>query len=393
MKRGSPSIIFIQTFYPEFLKDIYSAEPDLAERPFDVQCQRLLDSGFSTGNSYSTCLAELGCRTWEIICNADAAQDRWARDHHLKLSDNIHDRRRQIVLAQIEQFAPDVVYVFEWSPLGDAFVSSIRTQVPLVVGEISSTLPKGRTFGCYDLMISSVPQIVSHFRSQGIQAELLPLGFDHRIVKRVVPGPARHDVSFVGGFSAVHPDRIPWLEALLREINVDVYGYGVERTDEHSTIRRHFRGPAWGLDMYRVLSESRITLNMHGTIQVGDWTNRDWANNLRLFEATGVGTCLITDWKPNLSELFELEREVVTYRSAAECIEKTRYYLNHEAERLAIARAGQRRTLRDHTYQARMARLLEILETARKQPRNRAISTGPNGSHPAFCAREPAGTL
>ena len=30
------------------------------------------------------------------------------------------------------------------------------------------------------------------------------------------------------------------------------------------------------------------------------------ANNLRLYEATGVGAMLLTDWKPDLAELFPI---------------------------------------------------------------------------------------
>ena len=44
---------------------------------------------------------------------------------------------------------------------------------------------------------------------------------------------------------------------------------------------------------------------------------------MRLFEATGSGACLVTDWKENLGELFEPDVEVVTYRSVAECVKKS----------------------------------------------------------------------
>lgn len=74
-----------------------------------------------------------------------------------------------------------------------------------------------------------------------------------------------------------------------------------------------------------------------------------------------MGACLLTDWKDNLPNLFEPDIEVVTYRSAEECIEKVRYLLEHEADRQAIAAAGQRRTLREHTYYHRVERLTEII--------------------------------
>jgi len=82
-----------------------------------------------------------------------------------------------------------------------------------------------------------------------------------------------------------------------------------------------------------------------------------------LFEATGVGACLLTDWRENLSDLFEPDKEVLTYRSAAECVEKVNYILEHEDERLSIAAAGQLRTLREHTFDNRAARIDEIIRS------------------------------
>jgi spore maturation protein CgeB len=84
---------------------------------------------------------------------------------------------------------------------------------------------------------------------------------------------------------------------------------------------------------------------------------------MRLFEATGVGTCLITDWKKNLQQLFEPDKEIVVYESAEEMVEKTKWLLNHPREREEIASAGKERTMKDHTYARRAEQLnLYIME-------------------------------
>ncbi|HEV2722504.1 MAG TPA: glycosyltransferase, partial [Thermoanaerobaculia bacterium] len=75
----------------------------------------------------------------------------------------------------------------------------------------------------------------------------------------------------------------------------------------------------------------------------------------------GAGALLVTDWKENLHDMFEPEREVVTFRTREECREKIEHYLAHPAERDRIAAAGQARTLRDHTYAVRMPELVETL--------------------------------
>jgi len=73
----------------------------------------------------------------------------------------------------------------------------------------------------------------------------------------------------------------------------------------------------------------------------------------RNFEVPGTGGFLLTQSAAHLEDYYELGREVDSFHSIDEMIEKVRYYLLHEEERTAIAEAGYRRTLRDHTYQQR----------------------------------------
>ncbi|MBC7227531.1 MAG: glycosyltransferase [Thermoflexales bacterium] len=102
----------------------------------------------------------------------------------------------------------------------------------------------------------------------------------------------------------------------------------------------------------RVYSQSRIVFNCS---IAGDVT-------MRIFEGAACGALVLTDSVANgLEELFEIGREIVVYRDDADLMEKIAYYLAHEEEREAIARAGQQRTLREHTYLHRMRKLVEIV--------------------------------
>jgi spore maturation protein CgeB len=109
--------------------------------------------------------------------------------------------------------------------------------------------------------------------------------------------------------------------------------------------------------MFQQLLNTRVVFNHHIDISPVS------ASNMSLFETTGVGACLLTDWKKNLSGLFEPDKEVLTYRSAEECVEKVNYILEHEDERRSIAAAGQLRTLREHTFDNRAARIDEIIRS------------------------------
>jgi spore maturation protein CgeB len=83
--------------------------------------------------------------------------------------------------------------------------------------------------------------------------------------------------------------------------------------------------------------------------------------NCTLFEAAGCGAFQISDWKPSLPELFEPEREVVTFRTRQELKAKVDYYLAHPAERQEIADRAYARAHREHTYEKRLEKMLEIL--------------------------------
>ena len=140
-------------------------------------------------------------------------------------------------------------------------------------------------------------------------------------------------------------------EVLERKKDLDVTYFRGERSTFRRLPRRTLRQmypnrcktPVVGIDYYNVLSESRIIFNKHTDHNMG------CVGNLRLFEGTGIGGCLLTDTGENINDLFEPGKEIVTYRSVDEAVEKVTYLLDHEDEREEIARAGQKRTLKDHT--------------------------------------------
>ena len=115
--------------------------------------------------------------------------------------------------------------------------------------------------------------------------------------------------------------------------------------------------PVVGNKYFDVLARSRVTFNKHTD------KNRAVVGNLRMFEATGVGTCLLTDTGWNMKDLYEPDTEVVTYTSAEEAIEKASYLLENESERASIASAGQKKTLSSHTIFHRCQLIDEVFQS------------------------------
>jgi spore maturation protein CgeB len=165
-----------------------------------------------------------------------------------------------------------------------------------------------------------------------------------------------HAVVFVGGVNPrVHPAGTALIERLCERTGLEVWGYGVDELRAASPIRPRHRGEAWGMDMYRVLAGSKVVVNRHIEAAEGH------ANNMRLFEATGCGALVLTEAAPNLADLFAAGKEVVAYGDEAELVDLIGHYSERDHERREIARAGQIRTLAEHTYTRRISQLAEVL--------------------------------
>ncbi len=368
-------ILIVDTYYPAFLTRFYAQQNGLAEADYQSQLQALLNACFGTSDFYSRHLNALGCEAQDLVVNCVPLQQAWALANNVPLSQLAlkvpHRLFRvpvlgklladlpgllDVAVAQIKTAKPDVLYCQDLSFFPNEVLIELKKHVRLIVGQIACPLPPESFLKGYDLILTSFPHFVKRMRTLGIDSEYFRIGFDERLLARLGQVEKNIDFSFVGGISRHHGGAIPLLEHLVEHTNISIWGYGADKLPKSSPICKCHGGEVWGMDMYRALARSRITLNRHINVAENN------ANNMRLYEATGVGTMLLTDHKDNLHELFDIGREVVTYSSKEEAAELVSYYLVHPEEASKIARAGQARTLREHTYAHRMQELIPILK-------------------------------
>jgi spore maturation protein CgeB len=365
-------LLILDHYYPQFIDAVYEQEPDLAQAAYSVQRGRIDAQLFGETAFEVAALRELGHEAWDSLVNVRPLQAVWVGEHNARPlsttdwgwrlrrgfvpwpSRRDHHWIGEALIAQVKFHRPDVVHVQCMDLLDPRLILELRDLVKLVVGQIAAPLPIERALVGYGLVVSSLPNLVAQFRAAGLDAEWLPLAFAPSLVQTVGLRPRDVPLSFVGSLSTNHASRIEFLEAVAGRTGISVWtAAGGDRLPP--ALRRDLHGPAWGIEMYRVLASSQLTLNHHIDLA------RGFANNLRLFEATGMGALLLTDEASNLTELFDEGREVVTYSSAQDCAEKAEYFLAHPNEAAGIAAAGQVRTLRDHTWRDRMERLVEMI--------------------------------
>lgn len=351
-------ILILDTYYVGFLHKFYSNEV-CSKLSYSGIKQKIMSKLFGTSNFYSKNLISLGIQAEDLIINDKILQKKWVVENGQRRffdwADGAHfpftkigfhsNWQKEILENQIMEYKPDVLYCQNLYEPGPVFLAKIKKTSIRVVGQVASPVSFDKEFLTpYDLILSSFPHFVTRFRKLGIKSEYFRIGFEKTLLSKLKKSKKQYPVTFVGGFSRHHNNETVFPAA------TDVWGYG------KLPISTKCHGEAWGIDMYNILYNSKITLNRH--IDVAE----NHANNMRLYEATGVGTMLITDYKSDLHKLFVLSKEVETYKTEEELLEKTKYYLSHDKEREKIAKAGQKRTLRDHTYKRRMEELTKILD-------------------------------
>ncbi len=221
-----------------------------------------------------------------------------------------------------------------------------------------------------------------------------------------------------------YADRDRWLAALVRhEIPVDIYGSGwkpiVAKSSSNSqsetgssplysqwaTLRRHWQRYGWFGGFFRSVRHWAYRRASHGWMrdlaphiqghaesiphtlaryEVVLNFSHVWADGLpgsrliphvrlRDFEGPMCRACFITGYTEELAEFYELGKEVETYRTIPELIEKTRYYLTHPADAERLRQAGYERARRDHTWERRFQQLFKAIGL-QDQPLSVAIS-------------------
>lgn len=115
---------------------------------------------------------------------------------------------------------------------------------------------------------------------------------------------------------------------------------GLNKAIVHPPVKYHSEMPL-------VFASSKINLNM--TIP-----NIEDGIPLRVFDVLSAGGFLLTDYRPGLLELFDINKDLVVYDGIEDLKDKAVYYLKHSKERELIAANGHNKLKKLHTYKQRI---------------------------------------
>jgi spore maturation protein CgeB len=397
-------LLTISVMYDGFLKSFYKKNPDYRFLQYKSQYEHIVDETSEPVGSYTKVFNRHGIEAACIITNAAWLQKKW------QIENGVHSTSNDLlVLEQVKKYRPDVLWIDSPDYFEKKWVDMVRQFVPdikLIIG--SHCAPYGlamlENLRNLDFILTCTPGMRDEFEKNGLKAFLVYHAFDSDILDKLkdkADSSPENDFIFSGSLfkgGGFHNKRIELLESILKKnIDLKIYGnleagykttakqliyyilrvvdffkigkllrkvplilkheaYGENLISNYSVkLKKAMHSPVFGIEMFQLLKKSKIILNIHGDVA------GDYAGNVRLFEATGVGSCLLTDYKKNLSELFDVEKEIVVFNGNEDCINKIEWLLANDEAREKIASAGQQKTLLVHSIEERCKSIINII--------------------------------
>lgn len=145
-------------------------------------------------------------------------------------------------------------------------------------------------------------------------------------------------------------ERIKIIDILSKKFTFNLY---TDETDTPSYItNKGIAEPT--VEAFKIYKASKINLNM---------TSKSITSGvpLRVFDILGSKGFLITNYQPEIPDMYEPGKDLIIYENSDDLVQKITYYLDHEDERLEIAENGYKKTVACHDYTKRILEMLKII--------------------------------
>ncbi|MBQ8923210.1 MAG: glycosyltransferase [Lachnospiraceae bacterium] len=152
------------------------------------------------------------------------------------------------------------------------------------------------------------------------------------------------------GYKCTEQERIRILTAISDKFKMDLWTL----SDASMIPHINNRGGADSNNMMpQIIKCSKINLNL---------TNKPIKTGLplRIFDLMGAGGFVISNYQSEIPEYFNPGEDIVLFESVPDLLDKIGYYLEHEDERIRIAKSGYEKVKKEHSYDVRLPKMLEI---------------------------------
>ena len=369
----------ISSIYPDFLKKINKKVKN--DYTYEKNLRLIFEEKYSVSNNISEELIKKNYICTELIYNLKPLQNKWLKQYGNK---NFKD---EVIFQQIKFYNPDVLFIGDVNLLNKKFINKVRkiSKIKLILcfhcAPISEKIYDN--FKYADAIVTCTKGYKNIISNKLIKDTFL---MQHAFkVNEILDFTKKRDidVSFLGSLflnNKLHLGRVEIIYKLIKNFEnsyvainfakyflVDLILLILDSIINFTFIKDiklfykiiyiflFSKKPLFGKDMLDILKKSKILINKH-------IEDTEYAGNMRLFEATGSGSMLITDYKKDLENLFDLDDEIIVFNNNDELFDLTNYYLINDEIRLEIAKNGYKKTFDVHNYQNRVNELDKFIK-------------------------------
>jgi spore maturation protein CgeB len=331
--------------------------------------------------SYERHLKACGCNVFRLDTAAIIKDSTWQFFSKHSFSRRLFKRKweeliNKKLMKDFQDINPDLIIVFKGYYLWPSTIKKISAAKKSLTfcfngddpfnlassgasnNNILNTIPY---YDCYLIWTRSL--IEPLLKAGAKRAEYLPFGFDPLLYSPLELSSQEKqkynsDIVFIGNWD---DERERWLKGL-KDFDLAIWGEGYwgKRCQDKELRLKWQRRAMYEQDMLRVLAGAKISLNILRKQNKGNY-------NMRTFEAPACGAFVLAERSHEAVEFFADNKEAAYFSTPEELKEKARYYLNHEDERLWIAKAGYERCIcSGYSYFERAKKILSIYDDLKR---------------------------
>ncbi len=308
-------------------------------------------------------------------CNVNGMQKAYRKVAELETFDyrdvaarfGVEEMNRRLVRTAVE-FRPDLIHLGKCEIVSGAAIEQIKKEIQTCVihfyGDFSPTpQPWVVDIGRHaDVTLFSYTdeRIMNAYRQAGVRhiggfwdAGTDPDIFYPRDVEKI------DEVAFMGNNLDLQRDGYDKRRQLIEEAlehgyDLHIYGKGWEYLQESGYANLTLHPFVTEDEFALACSRTKITLGINGVNDV-----EMYASWRRTINSLACASFHLTHYVPGMEQLFTNRKHLVWFGSVSEAMSLIDYYLSNESERDAIARQGREEVLKNHTWDARIAKMLE----------------------------------
>ena len=370
---------------------------------YDYLMTSYFNDAYGQANFVGQNMSEQGYPTIEIIPNYRKAQYMWIKEH-ISRSVNALNWKTEILFEQIAHYKPEILMFVGWS-YGGILIKELKRKfnfIKKIIFWTGESLPETDFMTHYDAVFSCDKGNVLKLNNNDKASFHINHAFNFSLNKQLLDNDKNNTISFCGSIkfgASEHSYRAHILSHLSEKFSVSMNGNvyvpslyskslrGILAKSFHNILdiidkskipmnyimtdaykanislrtnykifkelNKKFEPPIYGLEYLQKIKDSGIVLNTH--------SNTSFACNMRLFEGSGVGSCLVSDYKKNLHEIFEIDTEIICYDSKDELVEKVDYLINNPEKAREIGKKAMLKTKQMHTYKNRIEEYINAI--------------------------------